>query len=473
MSQTGAYQGTPKTPLNLQGRLDRLPPSRFMLISMILISLGVFWDTYLLYSIGPLSFQFVTSKGNQALATQIPTALFLGTFIGALTLGRVADKIGRGKAFSLNLAILAVGSTAAAVSPVGPVLLLSIFIAGIGTGAEIPLSVTYMQEIAPSASRGRMSSLMLTFGFFGGTTGGLVAFWLSRATNLSIPGFSISLMVAAAGATISIFLRLMVPESPRWLERAGRRDKAEAAMMRIERAVMRERGLPNLPVPQQNVAVETAQGERPSTLVLFRRAYLRRTLSAWIIELFTGFGSYGFTTFVPIILYARGYTLVHAVGYTALIQLSYPIGTYLSSFVTDRFPRKWGIAGFFFLNTLAGLGFYFSASPVLIVVFGFLSEMLIFMDGPLLHTYEAEIYPTSLRGRGSATAFSVSRLGGFLAPVVAGAVVAHFGANAAAPYLITMAAGSWLVCAIVAAILAVDTSAASLEQLERRALAAD
>lgn len=441
-----------------------------MLGCMALISLGVFWDTYLLYSIGPLSFHFLASTGNRALATEIPTALFLGTFIGALTLGRIADKIGRAWAFTLNLLILAVGAIASAFSPVGPALIFSIFIAGIGTGAEIPLSVTYIQEIAPSSRRGRMSSLMLAFGFFGGTFGGLIAWWLSH--NMPVSGFRISLLVVALGSVTSVLLRLRVPESPRWLERTGRLVRAEAAMTRIENAIMREKHLQTLPAPQEAVEIE-ASPEYSGLSSLFRHGYLRRTLSAWLIEFFTGFGSYGFTTFVPVILYARGYTLVHAIGYTAIIQTAYPIGTFISSFVTDWIPRKWGIAGFFFLNTLAGIGFYFSSSAVFIVIFGFLCEMLIFMDGPLLHTYEAEIYPTNLRGSGASTAFSVSRLGGFLAPLAAGVIVTSLGAHEAAPYLITMAAGSWLVCSIVAATLAVDTSSASLEQLERQALKTD
>ncbi len=457
-------------PLDIQGRIDRLPPSPVMTLYMVLISLGVFWDTYMLYSIGPLSFHFLASHGQHALATRIPTMLFLGTFIGALSLGRMADRIGRGRAFTLNLGLLAFGAVAATLAPLGPVFLLAIFIAGLGTGAEIPLSVTYMQEIAPSRRRGRMSSLMLTFGFCGGTVGGLLTWWLSRAGHLPLPGYRIALAIAALGAIVSVFLRLIVPESPRWLERAGRAAEAQAAMQRIERAAGGSAAVVGAAASKAAPAAGAGLAEeRGSTLDLFRTGYLRRTLSAWIIEFFQGFGSYGFTTFVPIILYARGFTLLHALGYTALIQISYPVGTYLSSFVTDRFPRKWGIAGFYLLNMLAGLGFYLSSSSTLVVVFGFLTEMLIFMDGPLLHTYEAEIYPTPLRGRGSATAFSVSRLGGFLAPVVAGIVVARFGTHAAGPYLIVMAAGSWLLCALVAAVLAVDTSGASLEQLELQA----
>ena len=106
-----------------------------------------------------------------------------------------------------------------------------------------------------------------------------------------------------------------------------------------------------------------------------------------------------------------------------------------------------------------GLAFYFAPNPPLIIVFGFLTEMLIFIDGPLLHTYEAEIYPSYLRGRGSGISFSISRLGAFLAPLAATIIIEAAGAKSEAPYLIALAAVSWLLCAIIAT-AAVDTSAA-------------
>jgi putative MFS transporter len=193
---------------------------------------------------------------------------------------------------------------------------------------------------------------------------------------------------------------------------------------------------------------------------------LRRTLSAWLIELFQGFGAYGFITFVPIILYSKGYSIVHALVYTAIIQISYPIGCLISSFVTDRIERKWGMAIFYTLNMLSGVAFFFSDSAPMIILFGFLTELLIFIDGPLLHTYEVEIYPTDLRGRGSGISFAFSRLGGFLAPLAATLILAAAG-SAGSSLLIATAAGSWLLCATVAALLGVKTRKATLEDLER------
>jgi len=152
--------------------------------------------------------------------------------------------------------------------------------------------------------------------------------------------------------------------------------------------------------------------------------------------------------------------------YTAIIQISYPVGCVLSSFVTDRIDRKWGMAIFYTLNMFSGVAFFFSSSVPMIIFFGFLTELLIFIDGPLLHTYEVEIYPTDLRGRGSGTSFAFSRLGGFLAPLAATVMLAVAG-SAGSSLLIATAAGSWLLCATTAAVLAVKTGKATLEDLEQ------
>jgi putative MFS transporter len=155
----------------IAARIERLPESKYLRVTILLISLGTFWDSYMLFSVGPISAHFFAYLGQPHFATELPLALFFGTFVGAVGLSTVADKIGRRRAFTLDLCILALGALIAAFSPNATVLLIALFIAGIGTGAELPLSTTYVQELSPARSRGKMSSFSLTIGFLGGTVG--------------------------------------------------------------------------------------------------------------------------------------------------------------------------------------------------------------------------------------------------------------------------------------------------------------
>jgi MFS transporter, putative metabolite:H+ symporter len=440
-------------------RIERLPNSRYMIGVILLISLGTFFDSYMLFTIGPISAHFFVYLDQKYYATMLPFALFLGTFVGAITLSTVADKIGRRNAFTLDLIVLALGNVGAVLAQNGIMLLIAIFVAGIGTGAELPLSSTYTQELSPARVRGKMTSLQLTFGFLGGTVGGFIALLVVPMTNLPIAGFKIALLIAAVGGFSSLLIRMKLPESPRWLERIGRLDEADRIITMIEEKITAEKGeaLPPPPLLVYNII-------RPVPIsTLLSRQYLRRTLSASIIELMAGFGAYGFTTFVPLILYSRGYTIVHALAYTAIIQISSPIGPLLSVFVTDRLQRKWGMALLFTLNALAGLGFLLANNEFLILLFGFLTELMIFLAGPLLHTYEVEIFPTAVRARGAGFSFAFGRLGGFLAPIAAAAILEIYPGGGS---LIEVAASAWLICALTAATLAVDTTKIPLEGLE-------
>ncbi|MEM3245806.1 MAG: MFS transporter [Candidatus Micrarchaeaceae archaeon] len=452
--------------LNIAGRLERLPSSTYLYTLIILIALGTFWDSYMLFSIGGIATHFFTVTGTKYFAAYLPALLFGGTFVGAILMGTLGDRIGRKNAFTLDVAILASGALIAAASSNLIIFAVGLFVAGLGTGAEIPLSSTYSQEFAPTKRRGFINALELAIGFAGGTAGGFADLFLVPAFPF---GYRLVLLIAAVGGFLALLMRLKVPESPRWLESKGKTSLADSIMRTIELNTMKAKHIRNLP---NIINMPEPLKKKLSLASLFKGKYKRRTASAWSIEFFQGFGFYGFASFVPIFLHGLGYSIVSSLLYTALIQTAYPIGTLLTTTFVDRIPRKSGMGVLYLINMLMGVGFLLSgvyhSGAAFIVLFGFLTELLIFMDGPLLHIYETEIYPAYARGSGSSISFSLSRLGGFVAPLLGGFLLVLYPTTGYIT-IIAWAAAAWIICSIIAFVVAIDTKNLSLEEIETKA----
>src|SRR5262249_23954901 len=97
-------------------------------------------------------------------------------------------------------------------------------------------------------------------------------------------GWRLAFLIGAAVALVVLFMRLWIPESPRWLMTHGRAAEAEAIVRDIERSV-RERHLtasPPLPRVRLRSRRFTPLGEVIRTLFIMhrRRAFVGVTLMA-------------------------------------------------------------------------------------------------------------------------------------------------------------------------------------------------
>ena len=83
-------------------------------------------------------------------------ASLLGILVGSLSLGWLADRIGRRWLFSAELLLLALGLLGAALSPTAPLLVVSLLVVGIALGADYPLAHLVISESVPAGQRGRL-----------------------------------------------------------------------------------------------------------------------------------------------------------------------------------------------------------------------------------------------------------------------------------------------------------------------------
>src|SRR5258706_430403 len=222
--------------ISIAARLNRLPPTRTHRAATVIAGIGSFFDLFDIFLAGVLGTVLTQEFHLSRLA--LPAILgssFVGMFFGATFLGRFADRHGRRTAFLLNLGVYSGFTLLGAASVNAPMLIVTRFLAGIGIGAELPLVDTYLSELLPARCRGRYTTWAYTLGFIGVPAAGFLGRLLVPQAPLGISGWRWMFLAGSLGAAIVWAVRAKLPESPRWIESAGRVQEAEAVVERVDR----------------------------------------------------------------------------------------------------------------------------------------------------------------------------------------------------------------------------------------------
>ncbi len=149
-------QATERTITSLiPARIDRLPWSTFH--TMVIVGLGTAWI------LDGIEVQIVAANGfakplhmSTTEVTAAATFYLLGQVLGALFFGKLTDRIGRKKLFTLTLLVYLLGSGIAGLSFSTWFLYVCRFIAGSGIGGEYSAINSAIDELIPAQYRGRV-----------------------------------------------------------------------------------------------------------------------------------------------------------------------------------------------------------------------------------------------------------------------------------------------------------------------------
>ncbi len=151
-------------------------------------------------------------------------SLALGCIVGCLMAGVLADRFGRRPGLLLAALIFTFSSLGMAFDPELTTFVIMRFCAGIGVGMASLLSPMYIAEISPAEVRGRNVAInQLTI---------VIGILVTNLVNylLADKGADAWRWMFGLGAVPSLLFLLGViwlPESPRWLMKAGRNINAE------------------------------------------------------------------------------------------------------------------------------------------------------------------------------------------------------------------------------------------------------
>jgi MFS transporter, putative metabolite:H+ symporter len=430
----------PSTAPELAARLDRLPMAVHIWKLVTLISLGGCFEMYDLFltpyiapglsragyftpeSLG--AFNLLGPIGVTGIGTFV-FAFFAGLFVGAICLGHVADHYGRRTVFTFSLIWYSVTTAVMAFQDSGFGVDLWRFIAGIGIGVELVTIDTYVAELVPRTHRGRAFAYNQFFQFLAVPVVAFLAWLLVPHAPFGFDGWRWVVLIGSAGAIVIWFIRLGLPESPRWLARHGRIAEAEAVIAAIEARVAAEAGA--LPTPGP---VEVQEEGEAGFAEIWQPPYNRRAITLSVFNFFQTFGYYGFAAWVPTLLIAKGITITASLLYSFVIAIANPVGPLLGTLIADKMERKWQVCGGAIGIGVFGMLFAQATDAAMLVALGVLMTLCNNWMSFSFHGYQSELFPTRIRSRAVGFVYSWSRLSAALSGLVVAYLLNLGGVNA-------------------------------------------
>ncbi len=417
----------------IAARLDRLPNSRHIRWLVTLISLGGFFEFYDLFFTayvvpGLVKSGLFSMSGTALFGLQGPAsfvaALFAGMFVGTIAFTPLSDRFGRRSIFTFALLWYSIATAILCVQDTALGVVIWRFIASVGIGVEFINSDAYISELVPKDARGRAFGYNQFIMFIAVPVAAFLSWLLVPIQIFGFDGWRVVVLIGAVGAIFIWWIRLGLPESPRWLAQHGKSAEADRLVSDLENRIERDTGA-KLAAPE--IVAGEAESVKGSWFEMWRAPYLSRTVILVIFNLFQTVGYYGFASWVPTFLISQGIGVTRSLLYTFIIAIANPIAPLIGMNFTDRFERKWQIALSAVGIAVFGLLFSQQSTAIGILVFGILITLANNWLAFSFHAYQTELYPTRIRAQAVGFVYSWSRFSTIFTAFIIAFFLGRFG----------------------------------------------
>ncbi len=370
---------------------SHITPARDVRTIIFIAFLGLFLSGYnnFMIAIALIELQPRFDLGPVALG-MILAATFMGMLVGGVTLGHLADKIGRRPAMIINTAAVAIFALLSGIVTNPIELIVMRLLIGIGIGAGYPIGSSFVADVSTASARGRNMTLAFCGWGFGALGCGLTG-WLLLTICPPVVGWRYMLASGAVPALVALVVITIrkLPESHSWKHC---------------------RTLEALPFR-----------------ALFRPGIGRLTLAALLPWFLMDLPVYGIGLLMPTLLkelHVGGSNIV--VLSTCILSLFTLVGFFFAYLTIDRTGRRpLQIIGFLGMAVLFGILAMEGTGIHLFLLLALFAGIQVFVNaGPNTTTWivAAEVFPTRLRARGQGSATAFSRIGAasgaFFLPVI-------------------------------------------------------
>ena len=331
----------------------------------------------------------------------------IGTILGAILIGKPADKYGRRDMLYILAILYFVSALGSAVAWDWYSFLFFRFIGGLAVGGASVVSPMYIAELSPAKYRGRLVAVTQ----FNIVLGILLAFfsnYIISGLNLGEVEWRWMFGVEAIPAAIFFMLLKITPRSPRWLVAHDFVDEAKN--------VLNQCGTDTGNVEEEISEIQTSLDYEHQDVKesFFQKKYSKPILLAVAIAMFNQLsGINALMYYAPHIFKMAGEGAGSALLQTVAVGGTNLILTMLALLVIDHFGRKKlmliGSIGYILSLGMTAWAFYtygseFNQTGSLIVLIGLLVFIAshAFGQGAVIWVFISEIFPNRVRARGQA-----------------------------------------------------------------------
>lgn len=413
---------------------------------------------------GAIGFLQIKFQLTPTMVGWVASSAIWGCVVGVLLAGGFSDRLGRKWSLIITAFVFGASGILSAIPNDLITFIAARFAGGIAVGAVSMLAPLYISEVSPANIRGRMVTLYQLAIVIGINLIYYVNMQIESSGDIAWnteTGWRWMLGSETIPAMIFLALLSLVPESPRWLIRKRKNEKALAILERIN-----------------GLATARKLSDEISRSLMTEQSGVQELLNArWRVPLVIGIvlalfsqitGINAIIYYAPEILQRTGMGSTSAFSQTFIIGLVNTAFTLLALWLIDVQGRRrlllWGIAGM--VVCLFGTGFCFyreimDGPWILMFILGFIACFASSL-GPIPWIIMSEIFPNKVRG----IAMSVAVLALWVGVIL----ITQF-----TPVLLEVIGGAWLfwifmVNAIVLLLFAwryvPETKNLSLEEIE-------
>ncbi|AOS64762.1 sugar porter family MFS transporter [Actinoalloteichus hymeniacidonis] len=346
----------------------------------------------------------------------VVSVLLIGAIFGAIGAGRTADKLGRRLTLGLEGVIFVIGTLMAMFAVNYEMLLGARLILGLAVGAASATVPIYLSEVSPAEVRGRILSLNQLM-----ITTGILSSYLVDLAFSSTENWRAMFGTGLVPAIAMVLGAMWLPESPQWLIRRGRVDKARKVLAKVADRESADQLIER--VEHQDKTEDDQQRGKPARhgwrllLAASARPALIVGLTIAAVQQLGGINTIIY--YAPTIIEETGLTASNSILYSVFIGIINLVMTVVALRLMDRTGRRVlllvSLSVMMVSLVLLGLTFVLEMPPLLSLVF-----MVVYIAafacglGPVFWVLIGEVFPPSVRAVGSSASTMVNWLANFI-----------------------------------------------------------